>query len=336
MPQQQGAELLFAGDAMQHEAQIVAARQSDDSHSYAQCFSEIRSYVEHADLAVVNLECPLGGKPYTGYPCFCAPDAWATALRDAGFDLFLLANNHILDRRDRGLHRTLSTLDSLAIAHTGVWHDEAHRDSTLSVIANVNGFRIGFLNFTYGTNGITVQRDAVVNYIDRPEISRQISRLRADGAELVCVCVHWGDEYRLLPNAAQCSLADWLTAQDVDLIIGSHPHVIQPMEMRTSPTGKQVLLVYSLGNFISNMRTTDTRGGALLRVQLRRSPDGTPRVDSAAYALVFTRPDGYVLTPAATCTDSRAAAFRRNAESIFSKHNQCVPSDTLFTQICSR
>lgn len=332
LPRHQSADLLFAGDAMMHEAQINASRTKDGSHDFYSCFEDIRPYVEQADYAVVNFEASLGGKPYRGYPCFSAPDEYPKALADAGFDFFLLANNHILDRRDKGLHRTITQLDSLGIPHTGIYHDAAARDSLVPAIVNVRDFKIGLLNYTYGTNGITVQGDAVVDYIDPKKIETDIQAARNAGAELVAVCIHWGDEYRLLPNATQKSLADRLIVSGADMIIGGHPHVVQPIEMRNGPTGKPVLLVYSLGNLISNMKTADTRGGAMVRVRLERDSIGQARVGSAAYALVFVDPATYRLKNAETESDPRAKAFFKNASELFNRHNINVPSDTLFRQ----
>lgn len=333
------AVILFAGDAMQHEAQLQAAQSASgtrNDYDYTDYFTEIKDAVNGADYAVVNLETPLGGKPYSGYPMFCAPDSYGTALKDAGFDMFLTANNHTLDRRDKGLRRTISVLDSLGVDHIGTYRDKAARDSILPFVKNVKGFNIGFLNYTYGTNGITIKDNTVVDYIDTTLISRDIDAVRAKGAEIVTVALHWGNEYQLLPTNEQKRLADYLTDKGVDLIIGGHPHVIQPMEMRENiKHGKKTFLVYSLGNFISNMKTADTRGGALAKVKLKRdSTTGKALVDTAAYSLVFTVPPGngnknYRLVDAtenkAWTWQSACDNFVSRANAIFDKHNINVP-----------
>ncbi len=328
------AELLFAGDAMMHEGQISAAYTPGGGYNFSGYFDSVKQYVESADFAVVNFEASLGGKPYKGYPCFSAPDEFPEALTSAGFDFFLLANNHILDRRDKGLHRTISRLDSLQIPYAGVWHNRTARDSLAPRIVDVNGFNIAVLNFTYGTNGIPVQADAVVDYIDYERIAADVSSARKNGAELIALCIHWGDEYKLLPNAEQKKLANRFVDLGIDMIIGGHPHVVQPMEMRTAPDGKPVLVVYSLGNFVSNMKTADTRGGAMVRVRLERDSAGQAHVASAAYSLVFTEPaaagQNYRLMPAHLSELPAAEKFRKNAESLFSKHNKGVMADSLF------
>lgn len=314
------AVLLFAGDAMQHQAQLEAAYQGDGTYSYTECFAPVKKLVSDADFAVVNLETPLGGKPYRGYPCFSAPDSYAEALIESGFDLLLTANNHTLDARDRGLKRTVNVLDSLAIPHIGTYLNTSSREAEIPLIIDIKGFKVGFLNYTYGTNGISIQGDAVVDYIDRELIASDISATRRAGAEIICVAVHWGDEYKLLPNASQKSLANWLCEQGVDIIFGGHPHVIQPMELIDNPkTGRKTAIFYSLGNFISNMKTRDTRGGAISRVTLRRDSIGNAYVDDLNYQLVFTVPptksgENYRLYPADHPVFSSTPLPRKNTK----------------------
>lgn len=282
------AELLFVGDTMMHQRQIDAALQPDGTYDYDACFDSVRTWISGADYAVVNLETPLGGAPYSGYPMFCAPDSYATALRDAGFDLALTANNHCLDRRDRGVRRTIAVLDSLGMPHIGTYADPSLRDSLALHIADINGFSIGFLNYTYGTNGIKHGPEVAVDPIDIDLIRSDIGRARSKGAEMVAVCLHWGVEYRLLPEPSQRRTAQRIHDAGADMVIGSHPHVIQPAEMSTDSAGRRHLTVYSLGNFISGMRTDDTRGGGALSVRLRRDSLGRPCIAGAASHLLFT------------------------------------------------
>ncbi len=325
------AEIVLAGDAMQHKAQVVAAYCPDASYCYNECFAPIDSLISDADYAVVNLETPLGGAPYRGYPQFSAPESYAEALRDAGFDLFLTANNHSLDCRDRGVHSTLDKLDKMGIPHVGTYHDKADRDSLVTFIANVKGYKIGFLNYTYGTNGIEVQGDVVVDLIDKVKISADIKKTRDAGAEIICVAMHWGEEYILLPNNEEKRLAEFLKKEGVDIIFGGHPHVIQPMKLeKNETTGRNTALIYSLGNFISNMQTRDTRGGALAKVKLSRDSLGKAYVSQLSYKLIFTVPpqtgqknyfvgDAYKIE--AGRWETRRKAFVEKAEEIFNRHN---------------
>ena len=156
------ASLYFAGDAMQHIAQIESALQTDDTYSYKECFTYVKEQVSVANLAICNLEVTLGGKPYRGYPQFSAPDEFAAALKETGFDILLTANNHCLDRRNKGLIRTLDVLDSLGIAHVGTYRNQAERDSLYPYLATVNNITFAILNYTYGTNGIPVNPPCIV------------------------------------------------------------------------------------------------------------------------------------------------------------------------------
>lgn len=334
------AELLFVGDAMQHQAQLDRASElaGGKGYDYSGCFTLIAPTITAADYAVCNLEVPLGGGPnYSGYPMFSAPDSYAEALRDAGFDMMLTANNHCLDRRDKAARRTLTALDSLGIDHIGTFHDAAQRDSLVPFIKDINGFKVGFLNYTYGTNGIPPKEGMEVAMIERDKMADEIKRTRAAGAEILVVAMHWGIEYVLLENGVQRDLADFLIDQGADLIIGGHPHVVQPMKVvRNEKEGKDVLVVYSLGNFISNMKTADTRGGALVRAYITRDSDGKARFSHADYDTFFSaKPAGgktnYIVIPS-WMEDKIPAAqkahwklFERGAQKIFDAHNVGVP-----------
>lgn len=329
--------LVFAGDAMQHIAQVNSAKRAGDVYDYSECFTEVKDYVSSADFAVVNFETTLGGKPYAGYPCFSTPDSYADALADSGFDLFLNANNHTLDRGYKGLIKTIETLDKKNIPHIGTYVNKSSRERLVPYIKNVKGIKIAFLNYTYGTNGIKPTNGVTVNYIDTLQIRNDIVKSREVGADVITVAIHWGDEYNLLPNRSQKKLADFLCNQGVDLIIGGHPHVIQPMEIRHSEKyDKDCLVVYSLGNFISNMKTADTRGGAMVKVTLERDVLGKVKIKTANYSLVFTlQPDGkhnYRVVPvesdAVKAMKWQCNQFVKNAESIFSKHNVDVKRES--------
>lgn len=335
------ATLIFVGDAMQHTAQLEKALELGGDgirYDYQDCFDLIAPEISAADYAVVNLEVPLGGGPkYSGYPCFSAPDSYAEALRNAGFDLFLTANNHCLDSGDKAAKRTLSALDSIGVDHIGTFRNRNERDSLVPLIKNINGIRFAFLNYTYGTNGISPREDTEVALIERSLMSDEIKRAREKGAEMIVVCIHWGVEYVLLENANQRDLASFLKDEGVDLIIGSHPHVIQPMKIEhNDKEGKDILTVFSLGNFISNMKTADTRGGALVRVEIERDGNGKPRLKRAEYDTFFAaKPEGrhnFRVYPSKMADSIPAPQqhhwkiFDTSARGIFDAHNVNVPA----------
>ena len=336
------ATLLFVGDAMQHQDQLDRARQlGGGQYDYSDCFTLIAPTIKAADYAIVNLEVPLGGGKggYTGFPCFSAPDAFAVALKDAGFDLFLTANNHTLDRSDYGLKRTIQVLDSLEVDHTGTFFNSEERSELVPLIKDIKGIKIAFLNYTYGTYGLVAKDGTVVALLDKEQMAAEIQSARDKGAELIAVMPHWGVEYVLTENAQQRDMAQFLIDQGVDMIIGGHPHVIQPMKVIHSDTyDKDVLVVYSLGNFISNMKTNDTRGGALVTVNVERTDDGIAHFKNATYDTFYAaKPDGtvgsnYKVIPSWEANLIPSAqkgwwnAFNNSARHIFDSHNINVPS----------
>lgn len=331
---------LFAGDAMQHKPQLQHALAAGGGKTYAfdQCFTLIAPAVKAADYAVVNLEVPLGGGPdYSGYPMFSAPDSYAAALKDAGFDMLLTANNHSLDRGAKGARRTLTVLDSLGLDHTGTFSDSLDRSRRVPCIRDIKGAKVGFLNYTYGTNGL-VPRDGIeISYIDRDKIAAEMQATRRAGANIIIVAMHWGIEYQLNENAEQRSLAQFLVDQGADMIVGSHPHVIQPYKVvHNAREGKDVLVIYSLGNFISNQDGINSRGGALVRARIARGADGKMRFHSADYSTFFTaKPTAagqvHRVIPSwmpehiPAAQRSTFEAFERKAASVFDTANVSVP-----------
>ena len=277
--------LLFAGDLMQHITQINAARIDGDKYDYTDCFALVRPLIEEADIAIGNFEVTLGGKPYRGYPCFSAPDDYVLAIRDAGFDVLLTANNHCLDSGRKGLERTIRMLDSLRIPHCGTYTTPAARQKEYPLLIEKKGFRLALLNYTYGTNGLVVKGPNVVNYIDTTTIARDIVAAQAMQPDAIICCIHWGQEYQTRQNREQEQLADWLLAHGVTHIIGSHPHVVQPIEVRgTEETGRH-LVVYSLGNYLSNMMKKNCDGGLMVTLELEK--DSVTRMKDASYQLVW-------------------------------------------------
>jgi len=269
--------IYFAGDIMQHKDQLKAAHTSDGTYRYDSCFSRVKGEIRAAHLAVCNFETTLGGAPYSGYPNFCSPDELAKAVQDAGFDIFLTANNHCMDRGARGLNRTIATLDSLGIEHLGTYRNQAERDSLYPYIIQKGSMRIALLNYTYDTNGIPVPEPCIVNLIDTAVIKADIVRARQLKADCIIACMHWGTEYRTIPDDSQTEMEEWLYAHGVDHIIGGHPHVVQPVRTLPDYSGRasEHLTVWSLGNYISNMSAPRTDHGLAVTLHLLKRGDVT-------------------------------------------------------------
>lgn len=280
--------LLFAGDAMQHKNQIDDAKQIDGSYDYSLYFGKVKEEIKSFDIAVVNLEVTLGGKPYTGYPMFSAPDEYAKAIKNAGFDIILTANNHSADRRKLGIERTINMLDSLNLLHTGTFKDSLEREIYYPLMLIKNGIRLAILNYTYGTNGVVVKAPNIVNIIDTVQIKQDIIQANKLGADIIIANMHWGDEYILKQNRKQERLANFLIRNGVRLVIGNHPHVVQPVDIRRKGDEIESVVVYSLGNFISGMRTVNTSGGMMAKINIRKDSGGSIIIDDFDYSLVWT------------------------------------------------
>jgi hypothetical protein len=279
--------LIFLGDIMQHDSQISAAYDASvKKYNYTDCFQFIKPYLQSADLAIGNLEVTLAGPPYKGYPQFSAPDELLTTLKDVGMDVLVTANNHCVDKGRKGLERTISMLDSFNILHTGTFVDEASRLNDYPLIIEKNGFRLALLNYTFSTNGLPVTKPNIVNRIDTVAIHKDLIKARASKPDAIIVFTHWGIEYQSLPSKEQKMVTEFCFKHGTDLMIGAHPHVIEPMEWRKT---SDQLVVYSLGNFVSGQRKRYTDGGALLQVELEKINFGTDssdtHIDSAGYLL---------------------------------------------------
>lgn len=273
--------LYIVGDIMSHGAQTRSAFRSGRA-DYSTFFRHLESRIAGADIAIGNMEFPLAGKPYTGYPAFSAPDEYAQYLSEIGLDVLLTANNHILDRGSEGLERTLDRLDSLPLRHTGC----ARADSLLQpLIINVKGVRIGILNFTYGTNQGATRKGGPVVARQRETDLRRLLDGCAD-ADLVLAFPHWGIEYRSVHAPEQQALAAWLAGQGVDLVVGTHPHVVQDGGL---VEGMPVF--YSLGNASSNQNDLPARLEMGLRVRIVHVFGEAPRLlDARAEYLWCTKP----------------------------------------------
>lgn len=278
--------LMFAGDIMGHDGQIASAYDdSTGTYCYDSVFNYVSPLLSAVDIAIGNLEVTLGGEPYKGYPAFSSPIELAVACRNAGFDILTNANNHAADRWSKGIARTIRALDSLNIRHTGTWVSSEARDTLSPLMINKNGIRLALLSYTYGTNGIVVPPPALVSYIDTIRIGDDIRASVNGGADLVIVSVHWGTEYDTLPSLEQKQTAAAIFRSGADIIIGSHPHVIQPMIASVDSTGLTEPIVWSMGNFVSNQRQKRRDGGAMVSLELTKRGNK-----------VFITEAGYILT----------------------------------------
>jgi len=269
---------LGVGDIMSHSPQLPGAyNPATGVYDFTPFFENVKPILSEGDWVMANLETPIAGADfgYSGYPTFNAPTELAEALKNAGFNLLSTANNHSLDKGEKGLLRTLDNLKEIGLQAFGTASSQEEADAL--VISEKNGITMGLLSYTYGTNGIPIPQGKpyLVNLIDEAKIKNDIARLREAGADLVTVALHFGSEYQTVPNDSQKTLARSLAAAGADIIAGSHPHVLQPYEMVDSfddqGRPKQSLIIYSMGNFISNQRGESKDYGAIFKVNIKKN-----------------------------------------------------------------
>lgn len=287
--------MALTGDIMCHNTIFNDAfNSSTGSYDFSYIFEDIKYYIQTADIAVGNLETTFAGsnRKYSGYPTFNTPEQLAYNLKKVGFDVVSTANNHCYDSGYSGIESTINYLDDADIAHTGTF--KSAEDQNTILIKNVKGIKIAFLSFTYGTNGIPVPTDKTysVNLIDNKLITNQLALAKEQNPDLICVSMHWGVEYNTSPNSEQTSLANFLFENGADIIIGNHPHVIEPMEKRevtlSDGTTKECFVVYSLGNFLADQNKTNTRNSAILNLNITKSANGKININSATYTPIYT------------------------------------------------
>ncbi len=306
------ATIANTGDILMHNPIINGNFDPDTgTYDFARCFRFFTDYVSAADLAVANLEVTLAGNDngynYSGYPTFNCPDIIAQNLQDTGFDLLLTANNHSYDTRGVGFHRTQQILQSIGMDYLGTVPSV---DVPLWQVKEVNGIQIGMLCYTYETENSYEDRISLNGIVLSPEdspligsfsynrldafyadLQASIAAMEEAGAEAVVLYIHWGTEYYNTQNSYQDTIAQSLCDLGVDVIVGGHPHVIQPMELLTSTTdpNHKTVCLYSMGNCISNQRveymegwpsTEHSEDGVLFSVTFAKYSDGTVILES--------------------------------------------------------
>jgi poly-gamma-glutamate synthesis protein (capsule biosynthesis protein) len=301
-------DIACVGDILIHNTVFMSAQTGSD-YDFRPQFSHVKPYLEKADLTLANLEVSLGGPSlkYTGYPQFNCPDTIIDALRDAGVDVVTNANNHCMDTGEAGFFRTIDTVRRLGLDITGTRKSEQEPPYLVKTVKGVN---IGIINFGYGTymdsgvniNGLPMSPSMgkLLNFIDYSRLDSELEKLhalvtaaRADGAQVLVVCIHWGNEYELRSNVYQQRVAQELAELNVDIVFGSHPHVLQEAAYVSAKTSNHKTLVYySLGNFISDQRletvnNINTEHGLIAQVTLRHHADGRNEIVNSGYTATW-------------------------------------------------
>ncbi len=297
------ATILSIGDLLMHGPLINAANQGDGTYDFSYIFPYITEYASAADYAVANLETTLAGtaKPYQGNPMFNCPDEIVDAAKNAGFDMLLTANNHSYDSQQAGFERTIQTVREKGLQNLGTM---LSGEEEKFVVQEINGIRVGMICYTYEDSAVGSATPALnynvmssggydlVNCFRQtdPEpfyadLEEQIQKMRDEGAEAIVLYIHWGQEYKLEPNSYQTTMAQRICDLGVDVIVGGHPHVVEPVELLESTVDPEhhTVCLYSMGNAVSNQRlgnlssvsTAHTEDGVMFSITFSKYSDGT-------------------------------------------------------------
>ena len=283
-------------------------------YDFAPMFTQIKPYIRGADLALCHVETPMTPAPPTGYPTFNTPPALATAIAQTGWRACSTAATHSLDQGQTGVDDTIRALDRAGVAHTGTFSSAAAQRTPL--IITVKGVRVAFLAYTELTNGIPSPHPWSVNRASAAQILSDAHRARADGAQVVIVNIHWGDQYVAQPSGFQLALASTLTrSPDITAVVGQHVHIVQPIRILH---GK--LVVFGEGNLISNQTSAccpaASQDGMIVLLTITVDSRGA-RVTFVHYVPIWVRHPDFVVLPAGTAwrTDpADAAALRASYE----------------------
>lgn len=288
------ATLTFTGDIMCHSYQYNEAYDaSTGTYDFSHNFTDMKKYFDEADLVVGNLETVFAGEDVgiSDYPCFNSPDAFADAIADAGFDVLTTANNHSMDKRMDGVLRTLDVLDERGMDHIGTYRSAEERENIL--IRDVNGIKIAFLSYTYGTNGIPVPESWLVNPLDEELIKSDIARAKALKPDMIVVLPHMGNEYEEYVRDTFKNWAHMMLEAGADIVVASHPHVLQPMEtveLADDDGGTRTgFIMYSMGNFISSQTTPPRNASILLNIDIEKTWQGKTYIKEVSFVPIWTQ-----------------------------------------------
>ncbi len=281
-------KMLFLGDIMQHKEQLHAAL-NENTYDYSSYFSHLKIHFEKAHIVGANMETTFAPPPYAGYPAFRSPAALAQECVKSGINLIFAANNHSADAGGSGIKGSIETYEALGVPYTGIFKSPSHEGEKNPCIIEKNGYKIAFLNYTYGTNGIQTPLPYIIKRLTSPNIEKDISLAKGKSPDLICAAVHWGDEYSETPSDYQLRWEKELYSKGVDIIIGSHPHVPQDIVVYRDSCGMiSGITAYSLGNAISNMTAKNTRIGVMLGISVIRDGNGKVKICDPVKHLIWT------------------------------------------------
>ncbi|RDW17187.1 capsular biosynthesis protein [Oceanobacillus arenosus] len=325
--------LTAIGDMLIHSPVYLDAK-VDGGYDFLPMLEQVAPFLERSTVTIANQETMIGGEEFglSTYPSFNSPYEVGDALKNVGVDVVSIANNHTLDRGEAVIQSAISHWETIDMMYTGAYKDEIDRDN-LRVYETSEGISIAFLSYTYGTNGIPVPegKDYLVNLIDKELIANEIAKAKQE-ADVTLLSLHFGNEYERMPNEAQKELVQFAADLGVHIVIGHHPHVLQPVEWVTGKEGNKTFVAYSLGNFLSNQQELYQRIGGISTIKIKKTVEGekeTIELHSPEFMPTYVkfRPDfaDYEVVPMFQLTNQDLAGASAQYEQIKAHMSQWVP-----------
>jgi poly-gamma-glutamate capsule biosynthesis protein CapA/YwtB (metallophosphatase superfamily) len=324
--------LVAAGDVLIHDRIYNDARIDVDRFDFSPMFSKVKSYIQNADLALVNQESVTGGTEIglSSYPAFNSPFDIADTLKNIGFDVATLANNHALDRGEIALQNAIAHWNELGVAHTGAFASEQEQNKLCLI--EKNGITFSILSYTYGTNGIPVPKgkDYLVNLIDEEQIKRDVEKAK-QASDVVIAAMHFGNEYETMPNESQKRMSRLLADLGVHIVIGHHPHVLQPPAFLNGKDGNQTFVIYSLGNFFAGQRREETWIGGIMGIKVKKIQTGNKtaiKLEEPSFLPTFTysnHDESFMVLPLHAVTKEQYADIDKKYEQTVQHMKRFIP-----------
>lgn len=320
--------LAAVGDVLLHERVYNDARIDVERFDFHPMFSVIKPYIEKADFSFVNQESIIGGTAIglSTYPSFNSPVEIADAIKDTGFDVVNMANNHALDRGEQPLLASVSYWGKLGLVRTGAYHSAEDRTRIRTI--SKNGITLSLLSYTYGTNGIRLPKPYLVNIINKEVMKKDVAQAK-QRSDAVVVNLHFGKEYEVMPNPEQTELAQFLSDLGVSVIFGHHPHVLQPPAFLTGANGNSTFVCYSLGNFLAGQQNEETWFGGIANITVRKNNDGTIELIHPSFLPTFTyskNNENYMILPLDQVTQQQYPNAQNRYDSVVKHMKAFIPN----------
>ena len=319
--------LAAVGDVLIHD-RVYNEAKTEDGYDFMPMVKSMQPYMEAATVTFANQETMIGGEEIglSSYPSFNSPTEVGDAVKELGVDIVSIANNHTLDRGEEAIFRAIDHWNKIGIPYVGAY-ESAEDASKVRVVETDEGISLAFVAYTYGTNGIPVPtgKEYLVNFIDKKKIAADIAEAKKL-ADVVVTSLHFGEEYARMPNVTQKDLVQFVVDEGADIVLGHHPHVLQPVDWVEGKDGNKAFVVYSLGNFFSGQRDFEKQTGGMVQIEISKDPrTNTIEVHSPSFLMTYVTAEDWILYPFFELTEEELEDHEKKYKQMKDHMSQWVP-----------